>query len=148
MYDLRCTMYDLDYSAPEARDAEREQGDVMEPCVGVDTKGRGRLTPPMYDVGCTMYDLDYSAPEARDAERERRWWVELYTDVVTKGRGRLTPPMYDVGCTMYDLDYSAPEARAMRSFSEGGGRNHGWLLVRKVSNFAEPCPRRCYIVHY
>ena len=44
-----------------ARDAEREQGDVMKPCAGVVRKGRGRLTPPMYDVGCTMYDLEIRA---------------------------------------------------------------------------------------
>ena len=56
----------------------------------------------MYEVRCTMYD-----------------------------GGRRSLPMYDVRCTMYDLDYSAPEARAMRSVSEGGGGNHGWLLVRK-----------------
>ena len=45
MYDVRCTIWKF---ARVARDAEREQGDVMKPCAGVVRKGRGRLTPPMY----------------------------------------------------------------------------------------------------
>ena len=56
MYDLRRTMYDLDYSARCAEGC-MDSAHAL-PCRGELAMGRRwRLTPPMYDGRSTIYDL-------------------------------------------------------------------------------------------
>ena len=87
MYEVRRTMYDLNCSAPEAREFCEA---CAEKCPGAAIGGsykaagrRGRLTPPMYDVRCTVHEF------ARVA------------------RGRLTA----LGGTVYDCEVPAAPLR-------------------------------------
>ena len=95
---------------------------------------RWRLTAPMYDVRGTMYDCDYSARCAGRRRRERR----LCTTEAPSGAY--------VRCTIWK--FGEPPARGiLRSVSGGGWGEQSAGVIRKISNFAEPFPRLCYLAH-
>ena len=67
MYDVRCTMYDLENSASGAREAAKQMRTGCDEAVighGYKAAGAGRLTPPGGRQGLPMYDLRLKSSRA------------------------------------------------------------------------------------
>ena len=112
MYEVRCTMYDCDYSARCAGFSRagasgmfwscdrgrRQTGSAYVRCTTVAPSGayvrctrydvrRWRLAAPMYDVRRTMYDLGSSRALRGDTERMRAGCLEAVIGRGYKGTG-------------------------------------------------------------
>ena len=106
MYDVRCTMYDLNYSAPEAREFGNPSGKRIEKGVCLCTMYNTHDDPrqlrssclcTMLDVRCWMYDVRLRSSRALRGGRWRRG-RRLCT---TEADGVCLCTTYDVRCTIW-----------------------------------------------
>ena len=137
MYDVRRTMYDLGNSRALRGDAERVRTGCPRAVIGRSYKAAGgggawrRLCTTEADKVClcTMYDV--------------RCTIAIIARFARGGGGENADY---VRCTIWK--FGEPPARGiLRSVGGGGWEEQSAGVIRKVSNFAEPFSRLCYLVH-